>query len=968
MIIKKVKNSFEEYQLDELKELEEEKKFFCIDTRIRDIKEKSYAINYCKTLEDDESIIVMEEFQPYIFIKYPFENVNEKIEFLKEKIKNELENNNIKIKKITIEEFKKNIEEKNKERIGIIKIEKKENKNINETIKEKTNKKAENTIKILKIYFENLKDYFEAKEIIKNNPQHYIELYSKTSLKKKYYVENNLTPLTLWSSNLYALPMMRVKVYSTNKIIQEDNLTYENPNILSFSTYYEEFLDKILLKDNSIKSLILVEKKEEIEKCKIITWKKEKIIGENCRIEYSDSELDLLKEFERTIALEKPIVISGYNTDEVDFPRIMKRVEKYQGKVDFKISDDFSKPYKARLGYTLNGFVHLDLKKTTKNLEMLKEYEEIHYLLEESQLKIEENTLDEIEENKLLLATTKKLYPLLVELSKLTLESLFDISRFENYKFYQSYYETYTLKNKIYYEEYVEDYEEYSLPKVNDMLFSKNNNFVKSLIQIKFLYPIISLQKNVSKEIMNCDCCKKENERIWFCEKKVSNNFKILKNIIEQYDLYQEILEKNPVLKKNTMVYYKSKVYELLLRSYEHSIRNRKSTLYFPEGDSIIKEEIKKIIKTLAEKNNNIIAFSEEYLFLKQKLEEQKTEVQEEQQVEQQKIEEKSEKEILEKKISETKLTEKQTKNIEENDKKNNEEIKNKTIIRKIDGIIKKVNIKIEDVEKNQSIIERLKEVKENIIEGIEEFFTKEKNEFVFSDLKNYFEQKNKYFKNKIIQEELIGGFVYKLEDKNIINYSYITKNYEYKIKEKNKFKNYCNYAILLRDTLSRKIIDLLNKKIEEKNNEEKNVIETTTKIVNEKNFKEEIKSFLEKKIKKLYEDAIDYKDLIITKKLYRNLELYEKETLFVKAAEELKLLGYEVKKNSIIPYIVVEEDKKIIVPTKENFDLIKQKFFHINKEYYLYKQIYPLIKNILEHFNLKEEIEELFYKIKMTN
>ncbi len=967
MIIKKVKNSFEEYQLDELKELEEEKKFFCIDTRIRDIKEKSYAINYCKTLEDDESIIVMEEFQPYIFIKYPFENANEKTDFLKEKIKNELANNNIKIKKITIEEFKKNIEEKNKQKTGIIKIEKEENKNINEAINEKTNK---NTVKILKIYFENLKDYFKTKEIIKNNPQHYIELYSKTSLKKKYYVENNLTPLTLWSSNLYALPMMRVKVYSTNKIIQEDNLTYENPNILSFSTYYEEFLDKILLKDNSIKSLILVEKKEEIEKCKIITWKKEKIIGENCRIEYSDSELDLLKEFERTIALEKPIVISGYNTDEVDFPRIMKRVEKYQGKVDFKISDDFSKPYKARLGYTLNGFVHLDLKKTTKNLEMLKEYEEIHYLLEESQLKIEENTLDEIEENKLLLATTKKLYPLLVELSKITLESLFDISRFENYKFYQSYYETYTLKNKIYYEEYVEDYEEYSLPKVNDMLFLKNNNFVKSLIQIKFLYPIVSLQKNVSKEIMNCDCCKKENERIWFCEKKVSNNFKILKGIIEKYDLYQEILEKNPVLKKNTMVYYKSKVYELLLRSYEHSIRNRKSTLYFPEGDSIIKEEIKKTIKNLAEKNSNIIAFSEEYLFLKQKLEEKKEESNEEKNKKEQKEGKTTETKTaetkqIEKIIKEKEETEKEEakeKNIEENNKKNNKEIKNKTIIKKINGIIKKVNIKIEEDNKNQTIIERLKEVKENIIEGIEEFFTKEKNEFTLLDLKEYFEQKNMFFKNKIMQEELIGGFVYKLEDKNIINYSYITKNYEYKIKEKNKFKNYCNYAILLRDTLSRKIIDLLNEKIEEKNNEEK-----TKKIVDEK-FKEEIKSFLEKKIKKLYEDTIDYKDLIITKKLYRNLELYEKETLFVKAAEELKLLGYEVKKNSIIPYIVVEEDKKIIVPTKENFDLIKQKFFHINKEYYLYKQIYPLIKNILEHFNLKEEIEELFYKIKMTN
>ncbi len=956
MLIKKNIKETEEKteELEELKELEEEKKFFCIDTRIRDVKEKTYAINYCKTLEEDESIIVMEEFKPYIYIKHPFENTLEKTKLLESKIKILLEEKNITIQKTKIEEFKKNIKEKIKsEEKKIIRVEKeKEEENLI------IQKETEETIYLLKLYFNSLKEYFEAKEIIKENPQNFIELYSKTSLKKKYYIEKNLTPLTLWSSNLYALPMTRVKVYETKKIIQEDTLTYENPNIMSLSLYYEEFLDKILFKDNSIKTTVLVQQKYELEKCKIITWKKIKVIGEYCKIEYYDSELDLLKELERTIALEKPIVISGYNTDEIEFPRIMKRIEKYKGKVDFKISDDFSKPYKARLGYTLNGFIHLDLKKTTNNIKILDEYEEIYYLLEESQIKRNEEKpfYDEIEDNKLLLTTTKKIYPLLVELSKLTLESLFDISRFETYKYYQSYYETYTLKNKIYYEEYIEDYEEYYLPKINDILFSKENNiqknFVKEIIKIKFLYPIIALKKNVSKEIMNCECCKKESERTWFCEKKISNNNKILTQIIEKYDLYNEILQKNPVLRKqNSIVYSKLKVYELLLKSYEYSIRNRKSTLYFPEGDSIIKEEIKKIIRELAEKNNDIIAFSEEKLFLKQPLKKEETEEKDEKNM----IEESKEKNIEEKKtiIEETK---------EEIQKKEiREEYDNiKSIIKKENGIIKKILLEKKVKEKN--IIEKIIEKTEETIEDIKNIFTTKKLE-TKKEIQEYFEQKNILFKNKIEIEKLIGGFVYKIEEQKTkpnINYSYITEEYEYKIKEKNKFKNYCNYAILLRDTLSRRIIDLLN---EEKTDKEQK------KLKEKKDIKEEIKSFLEKKIKKLINCEVEYEDLIIKNKLYKNLELYEKETLFVKAAEELKLLGYDVKKNSIIPYIVVEEEKKIIIPTKENYNLLKNKFFHIDKDYYLYRQIYPLIKNILESLNFKEEeIKELFYKIKMLN
>ncbi len=444
---------------------------------------------------------------------------------------------------------------------------------------------------------------------------------------------------------------------------------------------------------------------------------------------------------------------------------------------------------------------------------------------------------------------------------------------------------------------------------------------------------------------MNCECCKKESKRTWFCEKEISNNNKILKAIIEKYDLYNKIIQKNPILKKqNSIVYSKLKVYELLLKSYEHSIRNRKSTLYFPEGDSIIKEEIKKIIKELAEKNENIIAFSEEKIFLKKPL---KTKQEENKEKENKTEEIEEENEIKEKEQEKV-----EEKNKEEKQEKEQEETTIKSIIKKEKGIIKKITIKVKE---ENNIIEKIIEKTEEKIQDIKNIFTTKKIESL-EEIKDYFEQKNILFKNKIEVEKLIGGFVYRIEEqkgKTNINYSYITENYEYKIKEKNRFKNYCNYAILLRDTLSRRIIELLEKK--EKNKEI--------------NIKEEIKTFLEKKLKKLTNCEIEYEDLIIKNKLYKNLELYEKETLFVKAAEELKLLGYEIKKNSIIPYIVIEEDKKIIIPTKENFELLKQKFFHIDKEYYLYRQIYPLIKNILESINFKEEeIQQIFYKIKMLN
>ena len=558
-------------------------KFFSIDTRIRDVNGKVRALHFCRTLDEDEPIIVADDsFRPYSIVKHPFDEPYEK---MRDKILSLWESqreSSIYIRKVELSRLDKKIE-------------------------------------AARVEFDTLTDFFEFKRMIKQKPESYIESYRWASVKKRYFIQRNLLPMTVWEAELTIMPMQgRVKAYIASELIQKDKMQYSNPDIMSFSFFYDGFMKKILLDSEPVSTSIFHTSKG----CRVITWKRSGAKAD-CQVEHLQSEIDMIERWSRVISSEKPIILAGHNSDEIDFPRIIRRSEKYsesanRGRIDF--SDDFSNPYKTRLGMSVHGFVHLDLKKTTEALNGIKGFEYLSELLDDMQMKSAASSLlqstnfeMEVDSTRAMHSAARKIYPLYSELSTLCMESFFDLSRYEPGRIFLSYYETNCLMNGIYYDEAYYDENDYTIPGPRDFYNFEGESSTRAtaMLQFRFYYALEAASKNMSRETLNCKCCKKENERVWFCEKRNSQLKGILKALTGQYARYKGIInDLSPEALKARLA-----AYEMLLLGFENAMANRRNPLYLPEAAGILAKNKEILLEEIMKQEGTIAASGNGELF-----------------------------------------------------------------------------------------------------------------------------------------------------------------------------------------------------------------------------------------------------------------------------------------------------------------------------------------------------------------
>ncbi|MFT4309579.1 MAG: hypothetical protein ACMXYL_03775 [Candidatus Woesearchaeota archaeon] len=563
---------------------------FCIDTRIRDHAGKCIAYHYSRTIEDESIIVQDNGFKPYIIVTSPFHDVP--YDSLRDRILTTWN----------------------------------QHKNKQVYIEEKAFKRMGNRIVAAKASFDSVEDYFYCKRLISEMPERFLELFSKTTLKKKYYVEKQLIPLTLWKCDATSFPMnARVKTYQTSSIVQQDTMTYTSPRIMSTTLQTSTMVSSYIYDNEPIRSFTYTTE----DGSSTITWDKSR--GLHPKTIYVLSEIDLIDKAKRSIVSYKPAIIAGYDSDKISYPRMISRAENYaqtQPSARLNISDDFSLPYSSRYGISIHGFVHIDTKIIAENIQFLQGYEHLKQVLEQNHetaggglLIANGQTEREQAYTKLVRDAATSLYPFIAELSKMVAESLFDVSRFSSGRSFQSYYETVCLKNNYYPEESAIDDGDYSYPGMGEEAWFDEASLVHDLIiEMPHACAEINTTNNISKETYKCKCCMPEENHIreWYCTQNKSQMKIILEELIELYNKYDGHRKKmNATI--TTPLYAKAACISFLIQGYEKALQSRSNPLYFPHGIREAEQKLRKITANMRDDNVGLGAIIDKTMFIESK-------------------------------------------------------------------------------------------------------------------------------------------------------------------------------------------------------------------------------------------------------------------------------------------------------------------------------------------------------------
>jgi DNA polymerase I/DNA polymerase-2 len=307
-------------------------------------------------------------------------------------------------------------------------------------------------VKAIKIFVTNHKD---AHPIADQIDYEEIELRREydISVITKYIIQSNLTPLT-WKkiegeilknseefdnldSNLDI--DLCLKVEKIQEIEDKEQKEF-NPKILTFDIETDEFeigKGEILMISLCGKNLK-----------KVLTWKKSEKKQEF--VEYFKDEEDMLKAFVKEVKRYSPDILSGYFSDGFDMPYLKARAEKLGVKLSLGL--DNSKPFFTRgkiSSASISGIIHLDLFRFIDTVysqylqsETMGLNEVALELLGEGKKDFEFKKSNSIKEHEwydffeynlhdsiLTYRLTEKLWPDILEFSKIIQEPLWDISR-----------------------------------------------------------------------------------------------------------------------------------------------------------------------------------------------------------------------------------------------------------------------------------------------------------------------------------------------------------------------------------------------------------------------------------------------------------------------------------------------------------------------------------------------------------
>jgi DNA polymerase elongation subunit (family B) len=536
----------------------DELRFFCLDSRIRDVNGACQVVHFSRDLED-ESILIIDSFEPYVYVTSPFED----------------------------DSF-----ERIRDRIRAI--------SPTARIENRVFKKADETVQSAKVSVATIEAYRGLREAINARPEHFLELFPRAKLLKRYLLERDLVPLTVWSASAEPFPHdARVPAYLASSIEQNDTMTYENPSCESFTILPESLTHSLIASHDPIRAVLF--------SSSALSW--DRSIVQRAQARYVDSEIDLIDGTRRHLIASRPAILAGFRSDSVDFPRILTRVASYKEsgqRVNFSLSDDFSLPYSTRYGTSVLGMIHLDVAKATEIVSALPGYEDLEPLL--SQLSLEVHGEGIIDGHKRLVqlvsAAALKLYPLFAELSQACCEQVYDVSRQPAWRTYESYVDTYCIKRGLCYDRFG-PHEPFRNAPLTDMA-EADVVFADHAVRIPHVGAHIAVRDNVSRESAR-ETRKGDGSTISFTD-AASGPLEALRAVLDRRTRLSQAahgLEDAPVTAR-------LRAYELLAQGFEQAIGNRACTLYFPEGANYIR---RREYEELGRASRHVSAIVDQYIF-----------------------------------------------------------------------------------------------------------------------------------------------------------------------------------------------------------------------------------------------------------------------------------------------------------------------------------------------------------------
>ncbi|MCK5149545.1 hypothetical protein KAJ87_01315 [Candidatus Pacearchaeota archaeon] len=361
-----------------------------------------------------------------------------------------------------------------------------------------------------------------------------------------------------------------IKLETSKKIKEEKKFT---PKTLA----YDIETDELKIGQGEILMVSLVSENFK----KVITWKKSK--QKPSWVEYVEDEAELLEKFVEYVREISPDFLVGYFSDGFDLPYLKARAEKHNVKLSLGLDD--SQPKFTRginLKGKINGIVHIDLLKFIKTAysqymqsetlslnEVSKEFlgdTKKDFKLKHSS-KIEEKDWEKyyeynLHDSVLTLKLFEKMWPDLLEFSKIMKEPIFEVSRNGMSKNVESY----ILHNLEKFNEIPEKkpgYHEISERKQRGkyqgaFVFEPTPGLYENIAMFDFTssYGSVIVTYNLSKstflekEKENSYNIETEGKKIYFTKKQ---GFfpEMLKEIIEKRKKYKQELKQNPdVIKK----------------------------------------------------------------------------------------------------------------------------------------------------------------------------------------------------------------------------------------------------------------------------------------------------------------------------------------------------------------------------------------------------------------------------------
>jgi len=432
-------------------------------------------------------------------------------------------------------------------------------------------------IKVIKVVMKNPRDIPKLRDLVKEWSEVREEYEYGMTFYKRYLIAKGLIPLT-WlrvdgKKVKTELKVDRAIEVKKIKMLKDESLP--KLRILVF--------DLELTEEEGEERIIMISLKDNQGFEKVLTYKPVRA----GKTEVLQDEKSLLERFVQLVQERDPDIICGYNTDRFDFLKLNERAEKL--KVELKLGRDESPVIFRRRGRIssaqIKGRVHVDLYDFVEHILAQTLTSEILTLDRVAQelLGIGKETMKwkEIEEawrsetgiaklvkycrwdSELTLRLADYLLPQIMELCKITGQTLFDVSRMTysqlvEWLLIRKAYEIGEIAaNRPKHEEIEKRKlaEPYAGAYVHPPKEGIHENI--ALFDFRSLYPSIIVTHNVSPEMLDCDhmLCRKntvpESDH-WFCQQKKGFIPQILEELIKKRSQINQKLKK---LNKRSKLY-----------------------------------------------------------------------------------------------------------------------------------------------------------------------------------------------------------------------------------------------------------------------------------------------------------------------------------------------------------------------------------------------------------------------------